>query len=70
MDDKEVCPNNGARSGSVSSTRDVKVLRDGVDAITSDGEHHRMSASMAIDPAAERRLIDLRILPSKCCSVP
>lgn len=47
---------------------DVKVLDDGtILDRTSTGEQRRISASVAIDPAAERRLVwkfDLRILPT------
>ena len=47
---------------------DVKVLEDGtILDRTSIGDQRRISASVAIDPAAERRLVwkfDLRILPT------
>ncbi|KIX92449.1 uncharacterized protein Z520_11769 [Fonsecaea multimorphosa CBS 102226] len=46
---------------------DLKVVEDGIVTTTSLGETRRVSASIAIDPAAERRLVrkfDLRILPT------
>ena len=47
---------------------DVKILDNGtILDRSSTGEHRRISASVAIDPAAERRLVwkfDLRILPT------
>ncbi|RMZ88016.1 hypothetical protein DV736_g4754, partial [Chaetothyriales sp. CBS 134916] len=57
----------GVRSVSISSGVDVKIFNDGVQSVTATGETHRMSASVAIDPAAEKRLVwkfDLRILPT------
>jgi hypothetical protein len=57
----------GDRSPSLSLDKDVKVMSDGVQTVTSTGESKRMSASVAIDPAAENRLVwkfDLRILPT------
>lgn len=46
--------------------KDVKIFADGVVPVTVAGESRRISASVAIDPVAERRLVwkfDLRILP-------
>ncbi|RMZ85889.1 hypothetical protein DV737_g353, partial [Chaetothyriales sp. CBS 132003] len=57
----------GVRSVSISSGGDVKLFNDGVQSVTATGEAHRMSASLALDPAAEKRLVwkfDLRILPT------
>ncbi|OCT54062.1 putative transporter [Cladophialophora carrionii] len=47
--------------------RKVSITEDGVVPVTSVGDGRTMSASVAIDPAAERRLVwkfDLRILPT------
>lgn len=52
---------------SMDHEKDIKVLDDGVMDMSSTGENRRVSASVAIDPAAERRLVwkfDLRILPT------
>ena len=57
----------GIRSMSMTSEKDVRIFSDGIQAVTSTGETKRMSASVAIDPAAEKRLVwkfDLRILPT------
>ncbi|KAL6243182.1 hypothetical protein RBB50_009733 [Rhinocladiella similis] len=59
--------NQGAEAGTVTDGKDIKVLDDGVMALSAAGETRRVSASIAIDPAAERRLVwkfDLRILPT------
>ena len=64
MNEKDI---KGTRSVSMSSEKDVKLFSDGIDTVTSTGETKRMSASVAIDPAAEKRLVwkfDLRILPT------
>ncbi len=45
----------------------VAITEDGLVPVTSFGDARTMSASVAIDPAAERRLVwkfDLRILPT------
>jgi hypothetical protein len=45
----------------------VSITEDGVVPVTSVGDGRTMSASVAVDPAAERRLVwkfDLRILPT------
>lgn len=47
--------------------KDIKILEDGVMGLSPEGDIRRVSASIAIDPAAERRLVwkfDLRILPT------
>lgn len=52
---------------SMSGDKDIKLMEDGVIATTPEGDSRRVSASIAIDPAAERRLVwkfDLRILPT------
>ena len=46
--------------------KDVKILDDGIATFSPSGEERKMSASVAIDPAAERKLVwkfDLHILP-------
>ena len=46
--------------------KDIKILEDGVNVLSAEGDIRRVSASIAIDPATERRLVwkfDLRILP-------
>lgn len=51
----------------MSANKDIKLLEDGVIATGQEGDSRRVSASIAIDPAAERRLVwkfDLRILPT------
>lgn len=51
----------------MAGEKDIKILEDGVMGFSADGEIRRVSASIAIDPAAERRLVwkfDLRILPT------
>lgn len=51
----------------VGGEKDIKILEDGVMGLSQDGDIRRVSASIAIDPAAERRLVwkfDLRILPT------
>ena len=47
--------------------KDLKLMEDGVITATPEGNSRKVSASFAIDPAAERRLVwkfDLRILPT------
>jgi MFS family permease len=47
--------------------KDIKILEDSVMGVSPEGDIRRVSASIAIDPAAERRLVwkfDLRILPT------
>ncbi|EXJ80591.1 hypothetical protein A1O3_06873 [Capronia epimyces CBS 606.96] len=56
-----------AETGPVQDSKDIKLLDDEVLAISAAGEVRQVSASMAIDPAAERRLVrkfDFRILPT------
>ncbi|KIX05276.1 uncharacterized protein Z518_06148 [Rhinocladiella mackenziei CBS 650.93] len=51
----------------IGNGKDIKVLEDGVMTVSAAGETRRISASVAIDPAAKRRLVrkfDLRILPT------
>lgn len=51
----------------MSVDKDIKLLEDGVVATAPEADSRRVSASIAIDPAAERRLVwkfDLRILPT------
>ena len=58
---------NGDHKLVVEGDRKVSIAEDGVIPVTSAGEGRLMSASVAIDPAAERRLVwkfDLRILPT------
>ena len=53
---------------SIGSKDNVEIMKDGtILEQTASGEKHRVSASVAIDPAAERRLVwkfDIRILPT------
>ncbi|KIW90676.1 uncharacterized protein Z519_08459 [Cladophialophora bantiana CBS 173.52] len=54
-------------AATADSTKDLQVVEDGIATTTSLGETRCVSASVAIDPAAERRLVrkfDLRILPT------
>lgn len=51
----------------LTASQDVKILEDGSVLEQNASGEHRMSASMSIDPAAERRLVwkfDTRILPT------
>ncbi|EXJ78380.1 hypothetical protein A1O1_08780 [Capronia coronata CBS 617.96] len=58
---------NDAEIDATMDSKDIKVLDDGVMAVSPGGETRQVSASVAIDPAAERRLVrkfDFRILPT------
>lgn len=52
---------------SFNDNKDVRVIDDGLFVTTSSNEERRLSASVALDPEAERRLVwkfDLHILPT------
>lgn len=59
-----------SKDGSIAEMggeKEIKILEDGVMGLYAEGDIRRVSASIAIDPLAERRLVwkfDLRILPT------
>lgn len=59
--------NKGNTAGPMSIDKDIKLLEDGMMTTAPEADSRRVSASISIDPAAERRLVwkfDLRILPT------
>ncbi|KIW47279.1 uncharacterized protein PV06_02860 [Exophiala oligosperma] len=59
--------NQGVEADPLTDSKDIKVLDDGVMTVSAAGNIRQVSASIAIDAVAERRLVwkfDLRILPT------